>query len=258
MNLDEDHLADFGGVIRDCTVDWILSNPSVGARELSFLKKDGMGPGARALAGFLAGPNGSTKPFPDFGPLDIRYYWCPYTPGVVDKTNDLSLVVLVRYGAFCIAFTGDLEENGWRHMLMNPDFRRDIIGTSIFISSHHGRSSGCCTELFDLFSPEIVVISDDERQYDSQDTDDWYRQRCRGAVRLDRPGERRYVVTTRNDGSMLIEAAATGQWTLFPMAVRDWSQRPAPALGLNPLPTFGDNALATALGLNPLLNPLTR
>jgi hypothetical protein len=80
MNLDEDHLADFGGVIRDCTVDWILSNPSVGARELSFLKKDGMGPGVRALAGFLAGPNGSTEPFPDFGPLDIRYYWCPYTP----------------------------------------------------------------------------------------------------------------------------------------------------------------------------------
>jgi hypothetical protein len=182
----------------------------------------------------------------------------PLHPGVVDKTNDLSLVVLVRYGAFCIAFTGDLEENGWRHMLMNPDFRRDIIGTSIFISSHHGRSSGCCTELFDLFSPEIVVISDDERQYDSQDTDDWYRQRCRGAVRLDRPGERRYVVTTRNDGSMLIEAAATGQWTLFPMAVRDWSQRPTPVLGLNPLSTFGDNALATALGLNPLLNPLTR
>jgi hypothetical protein len=73
-------------------------------------KKDGIGPGPTALARFLAGPKGSTKPSPDFGPLDIRYYWCPYTPGVVDKTNDLSLVVLVRYGAFCIAFNAHIDQ----------------------------------------------------------------------------------------------------------------------------------------------------
>src|SRR5262245_56370324 len=33
MNLDEDHLSDFKNVMQDCTVPWILSNPTVGPRE---------------------------------------------------------------------------------------------------------------------------------------------------------------------------------------------------------------------------------
>jgi beta-lactamase superfamily II metal-dependent hydrolase len=56
MNLDEDHLSDFENVMRDCTVPWILSNPTVGSREFWALKKDGMGPGAQAVAAWLAQP----------------------------------------------------------------------------------------------------------------------------------------------------------------------------------------------------------
>jgi beta-lactamase superfamily II metal-dependent hydrolase len=43
MNLDEDHLRDFKNVMHDCTVPWVLSNPTVGPREFAALKKDGMG-----------------------------------------------------------------------------------------------------------------------------------------------------------------------------------------------------------------------
>src|SRR5258708_38290602 len=53
MNLDEDHLRDFKNVMQDCTVPWILSNPTIGPREFAALKKDGMGPGAQAVAAGL-------------------------------------------------------------------------------------------------------------------------------------------------------------------------------------------------------------
>jgi hypothetical protein len=35
MTLDEDHLSDFKNVMQDCTVPWILSNPTVGPREFA-------------------------------------------------------------------------------------------------------------------------------------------------------------------------------------------------------------------------------
>jgi hypothetical protein len=123
-----------------------------------------------------------------------------------------------------------------------------------------GRESGCCTELFDLFQPQLVVISGDERQYDSQDTDDWYRNRCTGAVFAENPGAVRYVATTRKDGSMRIDVDAAGRWWIQRVAVRDWPRNPAPAIqpGLVALAGlgFGQNVLTPGeSGLLSALSP---
>ena len=244
LNLDEDHLTDLGPMVEHCRIGTILSNSSIGLREFITLKGDGMGPGAEAYARWLAAPKRLTAGEAlDFSPLEVRYFHHNYSPGAVDTTNDLSLVVIIRYGLFSIVFTGDLEVNGWQRMLMDPEFRRQITGTTIFVGSHHGRESGCCTELFELFRPEIVIISDDARQYDSQETDAWYRTRCRGIPVIASPGERRYVMTTRNDGSMRIEVEPNGAWRLQPLPVLDWPCRPLPTLGVAP------NPLMRALGL---------
>jgi hypothetical protein len=48
------------------------------------------------------------------------------------------------------------------------DARQDVQDVSVFVASHHGRESGCCTELFELLRPQLVIISDDKRQYDNQ------------------------------------------------------------------------------------------
>jgi beta-lactamase superfamily II metal-dependent hydrolase len=244
MNLDEDHISDFGGMIKDCTVPWILSNPTIGPREFAILKKDGMGPGAEAVASWLARPKGPIAGVePDFGPVQIRWYYGFFVPGAVNKTNHLSLAVVVQFGDFKIVFAGDLEVAGWQRLLNLPSFRQDLIGTTVLVASHHGRESGCCTELFDLFRPQLVIISDDERKFDSQDTDDWYRSRCTGAVFVTHPSDRRYVATTRKDGAMRIEVNAAGRWTIERVSVRDWSRKPpTPAA----LPEFG--------ALNALLN----
>jgi beta-lactamase superfamily II metal-dependent hydrolase len=252
MNLDEDHLSDFDGMIKDCVVPWILSNPTIGAHEFAFLKKDGMGAGARAVAAWLGRPKTvPTGAPPDFGEVQIRYYYGLFVPGAVNKTNDLSLAVVVQFDAFKIVFAGDLEVAGWRRLLGLPSFRQDLMGTTVFVASHHGRESGCCTELFELFRPQLVIISDGDRQFDSQDTDDWYRTRCTGAVFVTDPFERRYVATTRKDGAMRIDVGATGRWAIECVSVRDWPRKPVSA----PSQEFELGALAgLGLGRNPLSN----
>jgi beta-lactamase superfamily II metal-dependent hydrolase len=263
LNLDEDHFSDFKAMMEDCKVSWLLSNPTIGAREFAVLKSAGMGSGAKAFATWLNVPKGiSGAVLPDFGPVAIKWYYNRYLPGEANTTNDLSLVVFVQFGAFKIVFAGDLEVSGWRRMLANPEFCRDLLGTNVLVASHHGRESGCCAELFEWLRPEIVVISDDERQYESQDTDDWYRNRCVGAACIANPFDRRYVFTTRKDGSMRIDASADGRWTLIPVTVRDWPRKPAPApslnFGLGGLAHLGlgDNALAALF--TPPPTPSTR
>jgi beta-lactamase superfamily II metal-dependent hydrolase len=239
-NLDEDHLADFGFMIEHCTIPWIASYPSVGAREFALLKRDGMGSGAKAFANWIARPKQINVLYPppvqpNFGPVRIQWYWNPYAPGRFDTTNNLSLAVFVQYGPFKIAFTGDLEAEGWRGMLRNQSFLQELMTTTVLVASHHGRESGCCTEVFDLLRPEIVILSDDERQYESQETDAWYRARCRGIPHVHNPAERRYVMTTRKDGSMQIDVGPDGRWLLNPVQVRDWPRTPRkPALDGNP------------------------
>jgi len=251
MNLDEDHLRNFGWLTQYCTVPWILTNPTVGLRELRILKKDGMGPGAKAFAKWLAAPkHGSGGTQPDFGPIRIRYYYCVFDPAANNKTNDLSLVVIVQYGSFKIVFAGDLEVAGWRRLLALPSFLLDLMGTNILVASHHGRENGCCAEIFKLFKPEIVLISDDERQYESQDTDDWYRNRCIGARLIANPAERRYVMTTRKDGSMRINVLPDGQWFLWPVQVPDFPLDPPPTAKPRQNPFSG---LASVLQSSPPL-----
>jgi len=243
-NLDEDHLSDFKGMIEDCNVPWILTNPTIGVREFTVLKQSGMGSGAKALAAWLAGPRGlPVGGQPDFGPVQIRWYYGLFTSGASNKTNDLSLAVVVQFGAFKIVFSGDLEVAGWRRLLTLPEFRADLVGATVFVASHHGRENGCCTELFDLIRPQLVIISDDEHQYDSQDTNAWYRSRCDGAVFANNPLERRYVATTRKDGSMRLDIDAAGRWTIQRVNVRDWQRKPPTSA---PVPEFG--ALSALLG----------
>jgi hypothetical protein len=100
-----------------------------------------------------------------------------------------------------------------------------------------------------LFRPQLVIMSDDERQFDSQDTDDWYRTRCSGAVFATNPSERRYIATTRKDGAMRIDVDLTGRWTIERVSVRDWPRRRAPT----PSHAFGFGALsALRFDRNPL------
>ena len=267
LNLDEDHIRDFGFMLRSTTIDQIVSNPTIGARELRVLKEDGMGPGTEAVAHWMVNYRGASVPLLDFSPMTVRWYYNSFIPKIATDANDLSLVIFVEFGRFKIVFSGDIEKAGWRQLLLNPDFRRDLIGTTIFVASHHGRKNGQCAELFDRLRPELIIISDDEKKYGSQETTDWYAERCTGAIVVADPRQRRYVMTTRKDGSMQIDVTPEGLWFLQPIEVQDWplssppTSRPAVGLGLASGFGLGFSSESKGIGLglaNPFLSAVRR
>lgn len=225
-NLDEDHVKDLRHVRQDMRLGSIFSNPTVTAAALAAMKREhGMGNGVLQAHAILRhyGTGLIGRPA-DSGFVRVWAYWNRYGLDFTD-TNNLSLAVFICYGAFTILFAGDLETAGWRSLLRVPGFLADLLSVNVVVTSHHGRKNGCCDEVFWVCRPDVFVISDDEHQFDSQDTTDWYRQRAYGIPDLNAVPDfflnypRRYVLTTRHDGALLIRVAPNGRFHIT-------SQRP--------------------------------
>jgi beta-lactamase superfamily II metal-dependent hydrolase len=212
-NLDEDHAEDFESVQRYAPPDWILSNPTVWHQQLLALKPEGLGKGIQSVDRWMISPkNPAPRPI-DFGGVARRWYCNTYTPG--DKTNDLSVVIILQYGPFKILFSGDMERAGWRRLLLRPDFVSDLKTVNVFVASHHGRENGCLGELFTGWGPHVFIISDGAIEFDSQETTDWYRTRAWG-IPVVATQERRYVYTTRSDGTLQIDVGPDGRYLVTP------------------------------------------
>jgi len=221
-NLDEDHVADLPYLWDRTRFGAIFTNPSVDANALAAMKRDhGMDDGVQhALSIINYFGSGAIGQLPLLGSVSAWAYWNRYATDFTD-TNNLSLAVFVRYGAFTILFAGDLETAGWRALLRSPYFQFDLASVNVLVASHHGRANGQCDEVFKVCRPDAVIFSDDRRQYDSQNTDAWYRARTKGIVDLDSYRHpmgcgMRHVLTTRRDGSMQINVAPEGRFLVTP------------------------------------------
>jgi beta-lactamase superfamily II metal-dependent hydrolase len=96
-----------------------------------------------------------------------------------------------------IIFPGDLEAAGWRALLQNKSFISQLSRVNIFVTSHHGRETGYCPEVFNYCAPHIFIISDREIVHETQKQ--LYARHASGVLWNGGP-ERRYVLTTRSDG----------------------------------------------------------
>ncbi|GAM96980.1 late competence protein ComEC [alpha proteobacterium U9-1i] len=222
QNLDEDHVDDLPYVWDQLEIGAIYSNPSVDAAALKAMKTQGMDDGVAKAHAILKslGP-GLIGLRADLGGVGVRAYYNSYGYPFT-TTNDLSVAVFVTYGRFRILFGGDLERPGWLELLKSPSFRADLRSVNAIVGSHHGRASGKCDELFDYCAPDIAIFSDDAKQYETQETDSWYRHRVNGIPDYSRapraPGvpAMRHVLTTRRDGAITINANLTGLYVVTP------------------------------------------
>jgi beta-lactamase superfamily II metal-dependent hydrolase len=132
------------------------------------------------------------------------------------KTNDLSLVVFIKFGPFSILFPGDLEEPGWRNHLLNPSFREMLAAVDILVASHHGRDNGYCEDIFTYCRPRAVVMSDKAVVHDTQLTTQLYRYQVLkhrpDGVFVRSSGRNRHVLTTRRDGWIQFEVDDSGNF----------------------------------------------
>lgn len=216
-NFDEDHVSNYVEMHQHCSVRTVLLNQSVSATELFIMKRatGGMGKGISAIHSLMQAsanlPNRGIIPNVGLGGVEMAHYYLPFGAPYTD-TNNLSVLTFARYGSFCICFSGDLEVGGWQELLKRPEVCRELQAVTVFVASHHGRESGCCPEVFNYCSPQAIIISDESKRHDTQDTSSWYASQASGCVTADqRP---RKVITTRNDGHITINTNFYGQWTI--------------------------------------------
>jgi beta-lactamase superfamily II metal-dependent hydrolase len=146
-----------------------------------------------------------------FPAVSEQWFWNAY-PGFVDE-NNLSLVYVLRIHGTCFLFPGDMECAGWENVLAGQaDLRRAVAECHVLVASHHGRQSGICPKMFDVYGckPQIVIISDDYRRFDTQNTTSYYHSRCSGIQFRYAP---RRVLTTRSDGKITFTWSAMGDCT---------------------------------------------
>jgi beta-lactamase superfamily II metal-dependent hydrolase len=217
-NYDEDHLSGYPNLLQQgIGIDWILRNPTVAPQTIRRLKSEtGMGPGIDALVASLANfappMPGSGGP-PIFQGVQVEWFYNQY-PYFQDE-NNLSLVLHLTIHGVSFLFPGDMERAGFDNMLKtNTRFRAVVGGLDVLMASHHGRESGICPDMFDVWGcrPKLVVISDDYKQYDTQETVNHYASQCSGIVDFRYSGNTRKVLTTRNDGEIRFSFANGNCW----------------------------------------------
>lgn len=131
------------------------------------------------------------------------------------NTNDLSLVVFIKYAGFKALFPGDIEKAGWLALLQRLDFREELKHTDILVASHHGRESGFCADVFNYCTPSAVIISDKPIEHETQQMVPDYRAVVNSnGVPVRTTGKRRHVLTTRRDGWIQITAGSDGYFAI--------------------------------------------
>lgn len=172
-NADQDHMSDLQG-LWDANVEIpvFIRNPSYSGEQMKQMKllswplsKDAK----RYVNACSTFSEPTQEPFNQYmGGISASVFWNNY-PNFTD-TNNLSLVIFIRFAGWTFLFPGDLEVTGWKALLHRPDFQDELRTTSILIASHHGRQSGFCPEIFDYCHPQAVVISDKPIMHETQRT----------------------------------------------------------------------------------------
>jgi hypothetical protein len=221
QNLDTDHLEDLPSLVNNVGIKAIRSNPTVTADAFLRMKQEGgMNEPLTVMHRILSLAGPTWGPVPSFPDIWAYYFWNSYGLPFTD-TNNLSIPVFVGCCGFSILFGGDLEVEGWRRLLLNPNFRALLRNINVLVASHHGRDNGCCEELFDYCYPDVVIFSDYEHRYETQKTTGWYANRVRGILDKTDPtywfggNPLRKVLTTRNDGSLKIDVRPDGKYTIY-------------------------------------------
>lgn len=217
-NADQDHMSDLQG-LWDAGIDIpvLFRNPSYSGEEMRAIKSLSGTLTADAKRYVAACSDFNlpvAEPFDHYmGGITTNIFWNAYP--TFTKTNDLSLVVFIKYAGFKMLFPGDLEKAGWQALMQRADFRAELVGTDVLLASHHGRENGFCAEIFEYFTPAAVVISDKPIEHQTQRmVPDYRRVVCDDGVFVRSTGKQRHVLTTRRDGWIQFNVMGDGSYDI--------------------------------------------
>ena len=162
-NYDEDHISDLSSLRQAVHINTLRRNRSITPDQLRKLKEK-TGPISPAMSSLLSMLNeyiyDVTAP-PSFPNVSLATFCCNY-PEFQD-TNNLSLVTFLETPVGNFVIPGDIEKAGWEKLLQDTRFCEQLKRTTVFIASHHGRTSGYCKEVFNYCRPHVVIFQTAQR-----------------------------------------------------------------------------------------------
>lgn len=199
-NYDEDHISDLPNLRSKIYIKTLLRNKSISPYQLKQLKIEQSGEISLAMESVLDMMKEYNAPIinpPFFPKVDYKVFCNNFND--FKDTNNISLVTFLKCKGQCFIIPGDIETEGWICLLKNDDFRNELKYVNVFIASHHGRESGYCKEVFDICKPDVVIFSDSEIKYATQEMASKYYKHTKGVIFR---GEKRYTLSTRKDGDI--------------------------------------------------------
>jgi competence protein ComEC len=129
----------------------------------------------------------------------------------IDDPNTYSSVISVCYGDWKILLTGDNNKEILKDRIKNDSkFKNFIRNSYVLLAPHHGRDTDFCPEFFNVVNPYLTIVSDKAKEHDSQsNTTTNYKGRG-----LKVNGTDRYVLTTRNDGTVRLSVNEDGGYSI--------------------------------------------
>lgn len=125
-----------------------------------------------------------------------------------EDLNTFSPIIVLGYVGKKIILTGDNNKEILKDWLAQaPTVCNAIKNCDILLAPHHGRDSDFCKEFFDVANPKLTIVSDKSKEHTTQElTATNYKGR--GFIV---EGEERFVLTTRNDGNIMLTILDTGE-----------------------------------------------
>lgn len=200
-NYDEDHISNLPNLSQRLPIRSMIRNKSISSQQLRTLKLIG-GPISNAMAfllnlidEYIGGPPNPAYEYPGVRRV---VYQNTFNQPFMD-TNNISLVTFIECNGTKFVIPGDVEADGWDALLQQPGFIDELAVVNVFIASHHGRRNGYNPRVLEIASPNVVVFSDSNIQFATQEMAQVYHSHASGVTFN---GQTRHVLTTRNDGSI--------------------------------------------------------
>lgn len=153
---------------------------------------------------------------PDWGVVKRTYFsLTPDEARLVDPAkviNNTSIVLLLECYGRKILYGGDLETAGWEALIKynKKNFKEKVAGVDIFMAPHHGHKSGFSKELFDIMGKPLVnIVSKNSEVGETDVHSDYSNENFSRGLILNNQVRRK--LTTRNDGSIIIDIYSSGQ-----------------------------------------------
>jgi competence protein ComEC len=146
------------------------------------------------------------------GGVDFEFITPPPSETTKDDLNTFSNIIIVKYLGYKFVLTGDNPKTILQKMMnTNKDcIKQKIADATVLLAPHHGRIGEFCEDFFKCVNPLLTVVSDKSIVHTTQEeTSSVYKGR--GATLY---GRDRYVLTTRNDGTISFEVQSENSCTV--------------------------------------------